>query len=67
MSTLDLLFNNLMILAAVLVLLKIKKYITWDWGIVLAPLVVAFLIKGYLIFLNRALQSDYGIFHRLGF
>jgi hypothetical protein len=56
MSTLDLLFNNLMILAAVLVLLKIKKYITWDWGIVLAPLVVAFLIKGYLIFLNRALQ-----------
>ena len=52
----DVLFNNLMIFAAVLVFLKIKKFITWDWGLVLAPLVVALLIKGYLIFLNRAVQ-----------
>jgi hypothetical protein len=52
----DVLFNNLMIFAAVLVFLKIKKFITWDWGLVLAPLVVALLIKGYLIFLNRAAQ-----------
>jgi len=55
MPTLDVLFNNLMIFGAVLFFLKIKKFITWDWGIVLAPVVVAFLIKGYLIFINRAL------------
>ena len=56
MSTLDVLFSNLMIFGAVLFFLEIKKFITWDWGIVLAPVGVAFLIKGYLIFLNRTLQ-----------
>jgi len=54
MSAFDLVFNIWMTLAAVLVFLKVKKLITWDWGIVLAPVVVAILIKGYLIFLNRA-------------
>jgi hypothetical protein len=56
MLALDMLFSNLMIFGAVFVLLRIKKFITWDWGLVLAPVVVAFLIKGYLIFVNRALQ-----------
>jgi len=54
MSMFDVFFNAWMTLAAVLVFLKIKKLITWDWGFVLAPVVVAFLIKGYFIFLNRA-------------
>ena len=54
MSMFDVFFNAWMTLAAVLVFLKIKKLITWDWGFVLAPVVVAFLIKGYLIFVNRA-------------
>jgi hypothetical protein len=49
----DTVFNILMILAAVLVFLKIKKLITWDRGIVVAPLVVALLMKGYLIFVNH--------------
>ena len=56
MSTLDVLFSNLMIFGAVFFFLRIKKFITWDWGLVLAPVVVALLIKGYLIFVNRALQ-----------
>jgi len=50
----DLVFNIWMTLAAILVFLKVKKLITWDWGIVLAPVVVAILIKGYLIFVNHA-------------
>jgi len=54
MSGFDGFFNVWMTLAAVLVFLKIKKLITWDWGIVVAPLVVALLMKGYLIFFNRA-------------
>jgi hypothetical protein len=56
MATLDALFNYLMIFGAVLFFLKVKKFITWDWGIVLAPVVIALLIKGYLIFFSRALQ-----------
>jgi len=54
MSTFDVFFNAWMTLAAVLVFLKIKKLITWDWGIIVAPVVVAFLVKGYLILFNRA-------------
>ena len=54
MSTFDVLFSSWMTLAAILVFLKIKKLITWDWGIVVAPVVVAFLVKGYLILFNRA-------------
>jgi len=50
----DVIFNAWMTLAAVLVFLKVKKLITWDWGIVLAPVVVAFIVKGYLILFNRA-------------
>jgi len=53
MSAFDVFFNTWMILAAVLVFLKIKKLIMWDWGFVLAPVVVGFLIKGYFIFVNR--------------
>jgi hypothetical protein len=54
MSAFDVVFNIWMTLAAVLVFLKVKKLITWDWGIVLAPVVVAILIKGYLLFANHA-------------
>jgi len=53
-SVFDAVFNAWMTMAAVLVFLKIKKLITWDWGIVLAPAVVGFLLKGYLIFVNRS-------------
>jgi uncharacterized membrane protein len=53
MLAFDIIFTTLMTLAAVLVFLKIKKLITWDWSIVLAPAVVAFLMKAYLIFVNR--------------
>ena len=56
MLTFEAFFNAWMTLAAVLVFLKVKKLITWDWGIVLAPVVVAILIKAYLIFVNRAGQ-----------
>ena len=54
MSAFDMFFNTWMTLAAVLVFLKLKKLITWDWGIVLAPACVAVLVKGYLIFFNHA-------------
>ena len=54
MSAFDVVFNIWMTLAAVLVFLKVKKLVTWDWGIVLAPVVVAILLKAYLIFVNRA-------------
>jgi hypothetical protein len=54
MSAFDVVFNIWMTLAAVLVFLKVKKLVTWDWGIVLAPVVVAILIKAYLILVNRA-------------
>jgi hypothetical protein len=54
MSAFDVVFNIWMTLAAVLVFLKVKKLVTWDWGIVLAPVVVAILIKAYLVFVNRA-------------
>jgi hypothetical protein len=56
MSTFDAFFNTWMTLAAVLVFLKIKKLVTWDWAIVVAPVVVAFLIKGYLILVSPAGQ-----------
>jgi len=49
----DVFFNAWMTVSAVLVFLKIKKLITWDWGIVLAPVVVAFIVKGYLILFDR--------------
>jgi len=53
MSGFSMVFNVWMTLAAVLVFLKIKKLITWDWGIVVAPLVVALLLKAYLVFVER--------------
>jgi len=54
MSAFDVFFNTWMTLAAVLVFLRIKKLITWEWGFVLAPVCIAVLIKGVFIFLNRA-------------
>jgi vacuolar-type H+-ATPase subunit I/STV1 len=54
MSALDVLFGNLMTLAAVLVLLKVKKVITWDWGIVLSPLGIVIIMKGFLLLLSGA-------------
>lgn len=53
MSAFDVVFATLMISSAVLVFLKVKKLITWDWSIVLAPSVIAFLIKIHFIFVNR--------------
>ena len=53
MSAFDVLFTILMALSAVLVFLKMKKLIRWDWSIVLAPAVIAFLIKIHFIFVNR--------------
>jgi hypothetical protein len=46
-------FNIWMILAGVLVFLKIKKLLKWDWPVVLAPACVGILAKGLLMFLNR--------------
>jgi hypothetical protein len=54
MLTFDTFFNAWMILAAVLVFLKIRKLVKWDWGIVLAPVIVAVLLKVAYAFLNRA-------------
>jgi len=54
MSAFDVFFNTWMTFAAVLVFLRLKKLITWDWGIVLAPVCVAVLLKGYLMFFSRA-------------
>jgi hypothetical protein len=45
-------FNILMILAAVLVFLKVKKLIMWDWGVVLAPACIAVLLKIVSLFLK---------------
>jgi hypothetical protein len=53
MLTFDVFFNAWMILAAVLVFLKIKKLVKWDWGIVLAPLIVVVLMKLAAIFFSR--------------
>jgi hypothetical protein len=53
MSAFDGLFTILMAFSAVLVFLKMKKLITWDWSVVLAPSVIAFLIKIHFIFVNR--------------
>lgn len=53
MSAFDMFFNIWMTLAAVLVFLKLKKLITWDWAIVLAPVCVAVLVKGYFILFNH--------------
>jgi hypothetical protein len=52
-SAFDVLFTILMTLAAILVFLKVRKLITWDWSIVLAPAVIAFLIKIHFIFVNH--------------
>ena len=54
MPAIDMVFNIWMIVAAVLVFLKFKKLITWDWGIVLAPVIVAVVMKLAAIFFNRA-------------
>jgi len=54
MSAFDMFFNTWMTLAAILVFLKLKKLVTWDWAIVLAPACVAVLVKGYLFFFNHA-------------
>ena len=54
MSAFDMFFNIWMTLAAVLVFLKLKKLITWDWAIVLAPVCVAVLVKGYFILFDHA-------------
>jgi hypothetical protein len=54
MLAFDAVFNILMIVAAVLVFLKIKKLIMWDWGVVLAPACIAILLKILSIFLKRA-------------
>lgn len=53
MSGFDVFFNAWMTLAAVLVFLKIKKLIVWDWAVVVAPVVVALLLKAYLVFFER--------------
>lgn len=53
MPTFDLFFNIWMTLAAILVFLKLKKLIVWDWGIVLAPVWVAVIMKLALYFFNR--------------
>jgi ABC-type uncharacterized transport system permease subunit len=54
MSGFDVFFNTWMTLAALLVFLRIKKFIGWDWGIVLAPVCIGVLMKGVFVFLNRA-------------
>jgi len=54
MSAFDAFFSTWMTFAAVLVFLKVKKFITWDWGIVVAPAVVGFLVKGYLVLFSRS-------------
>lgn len=54
MPAIDMVFNIWMIVAAVLVFLKFKKLITWDWGIVLAPVFVAVIFKIAFSFFNRA-------------
>ena len=56
MLALDVFLGNLMTLTAVLVLLKIKNVIMWDWGTVLSPVCVVLLMKGFLILLNHAFQ-----------
>ncbi|MGE5841261.1 MAG: hypothetical protein ACM335_03210 [Deltaproteobacteria bacterium] len=48
MLTFDAVFNAWMILSAVLVFLKIKKLINWDWPIILAPAIVGIAVKGLL-------------------
>jgi hypothetical protein len=50
----DAVFNILMVLAAVLFFLKVKKLIMWGWGVVLAPACIAILLKILSIFLKRA-------------
>jgi hypothetical protein len=54
MPAFDVVFNIWMMLAAVFVFLKFKKLITWDWGVVLAPLIVAVVMKLAAILFNRA-------------
>ena len=50
----DAVFNILMVFAAVLVFLKVKKLTMWGWGVVLAPACIAILLKILSIFLKRA-------------
>ncbi len=54
MGTFDMVFNIWMTLAAILVFLKLRNLIAWDWGVVLAPLIVAVLLRVAYAFLNRA-------------
>ena len=54
MLAFDAVFNILMIVAAVLVFLKIKKLIMWDWVVVLAPLCIAVLMKILSVVLKTA-------------
>lgn len=54
MPAFDVFFNIWMISAAVLVFLKFKKLITWDWGVVLAPVIVAVVMKLAAVLFNRA-------------
>ena len=54
MPAFDMFFNIWMIFAAVLVFLKFKKLVTWDWGVVLAPVVVAVVMKLAAVFFNHA-------------
>jgi hypothetical protein len=52
MSVFDLVFTFLMALSALLVFLKQRRLIAWNWSIVLAPLVIAFLIKMHSLLVN---------------
>jgi hypothetical protein len=52
MSVFDLIFTFLMALSALLVFLKQRRLIAWNWSIVLAPLVIAFLIKMHSLLVN---------------
>jgi hypothetical protein len=52
MSAFDVFLTTLMILTVVLVFLKMRRLITWNWSIVLAPWVIAFLMKIHSIFVN---------------
>jgi hypothetical protein len=54
MLTFDAFFNAWMTLAAVLVFLKIKKRVKWDWPVVLAPACVGVLLKLTSAFFNQA-------------
>jgi|GEM_PF-2923625 len=54
MTAFDTVFNIWMIVAALLVFLKFKKLVAWDWGVVLAPVIVALVMKVASFLFNRA-------------